>query len=293
MNIKRLLIAAVIIVVLTIVVTELLMLVAFQFSGYRSTHASFEPYFVIEKNPGAHYSDDDVPFIIEHNASSDEWLFRDADDWNVIRKDYKLNYLLSEKMPATVKIDELDHSEIDIANNTKIPELNYTFNFGADDATLRYNLYFRNGMNVDCIEAFSNIRYNLSRKTVSDNLTRCEIDKIPEEMNYSRNKTVRIADLPDHTSTCIEDSYSLPIPKPDEIYYLRIYYKGIYSVDVPGRTIFAWNYDTLINETYEIYPAVFVIKDSRTRFDSPYDEYTANRLKYMKETNTKLCCSYE
>ncbi|WP_042705565.1 hypothetical protein [Methanomicrobium mobile] len=293
MNIKRLLIAAVIIVVLTVILTEFAILVAFEISSSKSTHEYFEPYFVIEKNPGAHYSDDDVPFIIEHNASSGEWLFRDADDWNVIRKDYKFNYLLSEKMPAFVPIEEVDYSEIDIANNTKIPELNYTFNFRADDATLRYDLYFRNGMNVECIEAFSNIRYNLSRKIVSANLTRREIDKIPEELIYSRNKTVRIADLPDHTSTCIEDSYSLPIPKLNEIYYLRIYYKEIYSVDVPGRTIFIHNYDTLINETYTMKPAVFVIKDSRTRFDSPYDEYTANLLKYMKESNTKLCCSYE
>lgn len=59
MNIKRLLIAAVIIVVLTVILTEFAILVAFEISSSKSTHEYFEPYFVIEKNPGAHYSDDD------------------------------------------------------------------------------------------------------------------------------------------------------------------------------------------------------------------------------------------
>jgi hypothetical protein len=78
----------------------------------------------------------------------------------------------------------------------------------------------------------------------------------------------------------MEDTYNLPIPKINEIYYLRVVYKGIDSVHVPGRTIPKPNYH------YDTQTSVFVIKDNRTRFDSPYNEFTATILDTQKKMYT-------
>ena len=269
MNSTHLKIAAIILAALIIILADLALLGLFDNSKYYDTVYIFAPYFVYETAPGDYLDGDAVPFVIDYDNSSGKWIFRDADEWNAVRKTgFGGAYLISENMPP----------EFDTANQTRIPELNYTLNFRADDGILRYNLYYRSAMNAECIKAFSDITYTLSRQIVSDNLTRAEMKNIPEELIYVRNKSVEISNLPAYESICIEDTYDLPTPERNEIYYLRITYKGIESADVPGRTVPRYNYDP--------HTSVFVIKDSRTRFDSTYDENTANKLETEKKQGT-------
>ena len=280
MNSNHLKITAIILAAFLIIITDLALLGLFDNSKYYESYYIFDPYYVLEMKPGDYLQGDEVPFVIDYDSSYDKWQFRDADEWNAIRKNDFAGYLLSDKMPNCVKLKDLDWSQVDTANKTKIPELNHTFYFRADDGILRYKMYFRNAMNVECIEALSNITYTLSRQTVTDNLTREELKDIPEELIYSKDKSIRISNLQDHESTTVEDAYSLPTPKINEIYYLRVSYKGIDSVDVPGRTIPKPDFYDPIRTS------VFVIKDNRTRFDSPYNEFTANILETQKKRNT-------
>ena len=269
MNSNHLKIAAIVLAAFLIIIADLAFLGLFDNSKYYDTVYLFAPYFVFETAPGDYLRGDEVPYVIDYDNSSGEWTFRDADEWNAVRKTgFGGAYLISENMPP----------EFDTANQTRIPELNYSLNFRADDGILRYNLYYRSAMNAECIKAFSDITYTLSRQNVSDNLTREELKNIPEELIYGRNKSVEISNLPAYESICIEDTYDLPKPERNEIYYLRITYKAIESADVPGRTVPRYNYDP--------HTSVFVIKDSRTRFDSTYDEYTANKLETEKKRGT-------
>ena len=277
MNSTHLKITAIVLAAFLIIIADLAFLGLFEDSTLKHGVMISEPYFVVEKNPGNYLSGGDVLYI-EYNGSEDKWQFRDADKWNVIRTDILSGYLLSEKMKPFMPIKDFDYSEIDRGNDTKIPELNHSLNFSANDGVLRYNLYYRSAMNAECIKAFSDITYTLSRQNVSDNLTREELKNIPEELIYGRNKSVEISNLPAYESICIEDTYDLPKPERNEIYYLRITYKAIESADVPGRTVPRYNYDP--------HTSVFVIKDSRTRFDSTYDEYTANKLETEKKQGT-------
>jgi len=269
MNSTHLKITAIVLAAFLIIIADLAFLGLFEDSTLKHGVMISEPYFVVEKNPANYLSGGDVLYI-EYNGSDDKWLFRDADKWNVIRTDILSGYLLSEKMKPFMPIKDFDYSEIDRGNDTKIPELNHSLNFSANDGVLRYNLYYRNAMNVECIEALSNITYALSRQTLSDNFTGAEADNLSAELISVTEKSVKISNLPYHESICIEDTYNLPTPKINEIYYLMIYYKEIDSVDVPGRTIVSHDYEYKINGSGLIYPAVFVIKDSRTEFESPY-----------------------
>ncbi len=280
MNSNHLKITAIILAALIIILADLTLLGLFDNSKNYEAYYIFDPYYVLEMKPGNYLQGDEVPFVIDYDSSDDKWQFRDADEWNAVRKNVFAGYLLSDKMPYCVKLKDLDWSQVDTANKTKIPELNHAFNFRADDGILRYNMYFRSAMNVECIEALSNITYTLSRQTVTDNLTREELKDIPEELIYSKDKSIRISNLQDHESTTVEDAYNLPTPKINEIYYLRVSYKGIDSVDVPGRTIPKPDFYDPIRTS------VFVIKDNRTRFDSPYNEFTANILETKKKRNT-------
>ena len=280
MNPTHLKITAIILAAFVIIIADLAFLGIFDNSKNYEAYYIFDPYYVLEMKPGNYLQGDEVPFVIDYDSSDDKWQFRDADEWNAVRKNVFAGYLLSDKMPYCVKLKDLDWSQVDTANKTKIPELNHTFYFRADDGILRYKMYFRNAMNVECIEALSNITYTLSRQTVTDNLTREELKDIPEELIYSKDKSIKISNLPDHESNTVEDTFSLPTPKINEIYYLRVSYKGIDSVDVPGRTIPKPDfYDPILT-------AVFVIKDNRTRFDSPYNEFTAHILETQKKRDT-------
>ena len=269
MTSNHLKITAIVLAAFCIIIADLAFLGLFDNSKNYETVNIYMPYYVIEIKHGNILNADEVPFVIDYDNSSGEWTFRDADEWNVIRKYDFWGYMLSEDLPHTY----------DTANNTRT-ELQYTYNYSANDGVLRYLLYYHSAMNVECIEALSKITYTLSRQTVTDNLTREELKDIPEELIYSKDKSIRISNLQDHESTTVEDAYSLPTPKINEIYYLRVSYKGIDSVDVPGRTIPKPDFYDPIRTS------VFVIKDNRTRFDSPYNEFTANILETQKKRNT-------
>ena len=269
MNSKYLKITAIILAAFLIIIADLALLGIFDNSKNYATVNIYTPYYIIEIEHGNYFKADEVPFVIDYDNSTGKWTFRDADEWNVVRKYYFGGYTLSEDMPYTYDTE-----------NSTLTELKYTYNYSTDGGVLRYFLYYHNAMNVECIEALSNITYTLSRQTVTDNLTREELKDIPEELIYSKDKSIRISNLQDHESTTVEDAYSLPTPKINEIYYLRVVYKGIDSVYVPGRTIPKPNYH------YDTQTSVFVIKDNRTRFDSPYNEFTATILDTQKKMYT-------
>ena len=269
MNSTHLKITAIVLAAFCIIIADLALLGIFDNSKNYATVNIYTPYYIIEIEHGNYFKADEVPFVIDYDNSTGKWTFRDADEWNVVRKYYFGGYTLSEDMPYTYDTE-----------NSTLKELKYTYNYSADGGVLRYFLYYHNAMNVECIEALSNITYTLSRQTVTDNLTREELKDIPEELIYCKDKSTRFSNLTPYESICMEDTYNLPIPKINEIYYLRVVYKGIDSVYVPGRTIPKPNYH------YDTQTSVFVIKDNRTRFDSPYNEFTATILDTQKKMYT-------
>ncbi len=269
MNSNHLKITAIILAALIIILADLALLGLFDNSKNYEVLNMYMPYYVIDIKPADYLQGDEVPFVIDYDSSCDKWQFRDTDEWNAVRKYDFWGYMLSEDMPHTY----------DTANNTH-REINHIFNFSANDGVLRYILQYHNAMNVECIEALSNITYTLSRQTVTDNLTREELKEIPEELIYIKDKSIKISNLPAYESICMEDTYNLPTPERNEIYYLRITYKDINSLEVPGRTIPKHNfYDPILT-------SVFVIKDNRTRFDSPYNKVTAYTFETQKKMNT-------